>query len=86
MYITEKAIKNAFVEVMKELIQDFDLVKKMLLENVNAILNDNIIKEVETIVEKIKNFQTKMMDLYKKKIKGEFSKEDYEKEALIVQK
>lgn len=27
-----------------------------------------------------------MINLYKKKIKGELSKEDYEKEALIVQK
>lgn len=86
MYITEKAIENAFVEVMKELMQNSDVVKEMLLENINAVLNDNNINELEKIVEKIKKLQTAMINLYKKKIKGELSKENYEKEALIVQK
>lgn len=82
MYITEKAIENAFVEVMKELMQNSDVVKEMLLENINAVLNDNNINELKMIVEKIKKLQTAMINLYKKKIKGELSKKIMKKKHL----
>ena len=85
LYIKEIDVKKAFVLIMNEVLENYEDVKSILLENLNEIINDDDIKKLEKILEDITKQQNKMMELYKKKVKCEITQDEYDKRAVVIQ-
>lgn len=64
----EESLKNVFIEVMMKMIEDFTKIRLLLLENVNEVINDDSIKKLEYIAEKITMYQAKIRTEYIDKI------------------
>ena len=83
-YIQEEYIKESFLKTLKSLVGDMDKIKKELLNKVANLLDRSPADKTEEIKNEIETYQSKMMEIYKRKTRGEISTEDYNKQATDI--
>ena len=85
-YLKETEIEQAFVDLLESMVGDYDTISAQLKENILSSMDEDVSEELTRTMEDIERLQIEMLELLRRKRKGEIDTKEYNERGAILER